>query len=97
MAYVKKYATDEERRLALSRAAKSRKHCRGGRPKGSVNRNIPPKVPTRTLTIREPDYHVVVKMAHALNVPMIEFLHRAAEAWKSRNAFLFVQERALSV
>ena len=96
MAYKKKYATEEERRLA--KAAAGRKgaealkrsgNFRGGRPKGSPNKNAIPRVPSRTLTVRQPDYEVIVKCAFAANVPQVEFLHLWAESLKSKNQHLF--------
>ena len=96
MAYVKKYATEEERRLAKSAAGKrgaaariAAGHNRGGRPKGSPNKNALPRVPSRTLTVRQPDYEVIVKCAFAANVPQVEFLHLWAESLKSKNQHLF--------
>ena len=70
------------RRIALG-------HNKGGRPKGSPNKNPVPKVPPRTLTVRDPDYQVVVKMANAMNLPIVEFMHRAAEKWKANNPRIF--------
>lgn len=89
MAYQKKYATAAERSAAFSRAAKSRKHNNGGRPKGSPNKNPVPRVPSRTLTVRQPDYEVIVKCAFAANVPQVEFLHIWAESLKAKNPHLF--------
>lgn len=89
MAYVKKYATAEERSAAFSRAAKSRKHNNGGRPKGSPNKNPVPRVPSRTMTVREPDYKVYVKCASHNGVPIVEFMHILADHLKAKNAELF--------
>lgn len=96
MAYKKKYATEEERRLAKSEAGKrgaaariAAGHNRGGRPKGSPNKNPVPRVPSRTLTVRQPDYEVIVKCAFAANVPQVEFLHLWAESLKEKNPHLF--------
>lgn len=96
MAYVKKYATEEERRRAKSAAGRkgaaariAAGHNRGGRPKGSLNKNSLPRVPSRTLTVRQPDYEVFVKCAFAANVPQVEFLHMVADGLKAKNPQLF--------
>jgi hypothetical protein len=96
MAYVKKYATEEERRLAKSMAGKkgaasriARGNNKGGRPKGSLNKNPSSRIPTRTLTVRQPDYEVFVKCAYASNVSQVEFLHTIAEKLKQKNPHLF--------
>ena len=41
------------------------------------------------MTIREPDYIVFNKCAHAANVPMVEFMHLNAEGLKKRNPKIF--------
>lgn len=92
MAYVKKYATAEERSAAFSRAAKSRKHNNGGRPKGSLNKNPVPRVPSRTMTVREPDYKVYVKCASHNGVPIVEFMHLLAESLKKKNPNIFAPD-----
>ena len=101
MAYVKKYATAAERSAAFSRAAKSRKHNNGGRPKGSLNKNPVPHVPSRTLTVRQPDYEVFVKCASCHNkdernakpgVPIVEFMHVLAEHLKAKNPAIFAPD-----
>lgn len=70
------------RRIALG-------HNKGGRKKGWTKDPALKAIPARTLTIREPDYQVVVKMANAMNLPIVEFMHRAAEKWKANNPRLF--------
>lgn len=96
MAYVKKYATEEERRLAKSMAGKkgaasriAKGNNKGGRPKGALNKNSSSRIPTRTLTIRQPDYEIFVKCAYASNMPQVEFLHIVAENLKKKNPQLF--------
>lgn len=92
MPYQKKYQTRTELSAALSEAAKNRKHNRGGRPKGSKNKGPSKRTPTRTLTVREPDYHVFNKCAYTANVPMIEFMHMNAEGLKKRNPQIFGED-----
>ena len=101
MAYVKKYATAAERSAAFSRAAKSRKHNNGGRPKGAPNKNPVPRVPSRTLTVRQPDYEVFVKCASIHKeddkaikngVPIVEFMHLLAESLKKKNPNIFAPD-----
>ncbi len=89
MPYQKKYKTKAELSAALSAAAKNRKSNNGGRPKGSKNKNPSKRTPTRTMTIREPDYNVFSRCAHAASVPMIEFMHLNAEGLKRRNPQIF--------
>ena len=86
MAYKKKYATDEERRKALSAAGKAGVEKRialghnfGGRKKNSPNRNPKYAIPTRTLTVREPDYKIFVKGASDKGSSIIDFMHEVAE------------------
>lgn len=89
MPYQKKYQTRADLSAALSAAAKGRKNNNGGRPKGSKNKAPSKRVPTRTMTIREPDYVVFSKCAHAAGVPMVEFMHMNAEGLKKRNPQIF--------
>ena len=96
MAYVKKYATEEERRKAKSVAGKkgaaariAAGHNRGGRPKGSTNKNPSVALPVKTMTVREPDYKVYVKCASHNGVPIVEFMHILADHLKAKNAALF--------
>lgn len=99
MAYVKKYATEEERRKAKSEAGKkgaasriARGNNKGGRPKGSTNKNPRATIPPKTLTVREDDYQVIVKCAFAANKPIVEFMHILAEHLKAKNPKLFSEE-----
>ena len=99
MPYQKKYKTDAERNLAKSLAGKkgaaalkASGNFRGGRPKGSPNKNAVPRVPTKTLTIREPDSNVFSRLAHVEGVPQVEFLHIIAEALKRKNPNVFKSE-----
>ena len=91
MAYVRKFKTAAELAAFRSHLAKTRKNNRGGRPKGSLNKNPAPRVPSRTLTVRQPDYEVIVKCAFAANVPQVEFLHMWAESLKVKNPQLFAK------
>lgn len=99
MAYVKKYATEEERRRAKSAAGKkgaaariAAGHNRGGRPKGSTNKNPSVALPTKTMTVREPDYKVYVKCASHNGVPIVEFMHLLAESLKKKNPNIFAPD-----
>ena len=89
MPYQKKYKTKAELSAALSAAAKNRKRNGGGRPKGSKNKGPSKRTPTRTMTIREPDYIVFNKCSRAAGVPMVEFMHLNAEGLKKRNPKIF--------
>lgn len=89
MPYQKKYKTREELSIALSNAARNRKRNGGGRPKGSKNKGPSKRTPTRTMTIREPDYVVFNKCSRAAGVPMVEFMHLNAEGLKKRNPQIF--------
>ena len=91
MPYVRKFKTDAELSAFRSEIAKNRKNRRGGRPKGSPNKNPALGGSSKTMTIREPDYRVFNKCAHAANVPMVEFMHMNAEGLKSRNPHLFAE------
>lgn len=77
------------------------KNFRGGRPKGSPNKNPVPRVPSRTLTVRQPDYEVFVKCASCHNkdernakpgVPIVEFMHVLAEHLKAKNPAIFAPD-----
>ena len=103
MAYVKKYATDEERRAAMRKngikgaAAAKASGKKLGRPVGSKNLNQSNKnpratIPPKTLTVREDDYQVIVKCAFAANKPIVEFMHVLAEHLKTKNPKLFSEE-----
>lgn len=63
------------------RGAETRKRlglCRGGRPKGSTKDPSLKSIPPRSLTIREPDYHVFRKFAYQKEIPIAEAMHRVA-------------------
>lgn len=92
MPYIRKTKNASELSAALSAAAKSRKANHGGRPKGSKNKGPSKRKPTRTMTIREPDYVVFSKCAHAAGIPMVEFMHMNAEGLKMRNPQLFAED-----
>lgn len=100
MAYLKKYASEEERRLAKSLAGKkgaavriARGNNKGGRPKGSLSKNPSARIPTRTLTIRQPDYEVIVRLAHAANLSQVDFLHKVCDKLKEKNPALFATQQ----
>ena len=100
MPYQKKYATEEERRRAKAEGAKKAVLARikngnnnkGGRPKGSRNKNPSAAIPSKTMTVRENDYKVYVKLAYAANVPIVEFMHIVAESLKAKNPDIFKRE-----
>ena len=104
MPYQKKYATEEERRRAKSEAGKKgaaalakSKNYRGGRPKGSRNKNPSAAIPPKTMTVRENDYKVYVKLAYAANVPIVEFMHIVAESLKAKNPSIFSEEQKVQM
>ena len=80
MPYVRTTKTPAELSAARSRAAKSRKHNRGGRPVGSQKDPSLKVIPTRSLTIREPDYLVFRKYAFVNNITIADATHRFAKA-----------------
>ena len=64
------------------RGAETRKRlgkCKGGRK----------AVPSRSVAIRQPDYEVFAKCAHAMDLPISEFMHKLAENLVAKNAVLF--------
>ena len=89
MPYVRKFKTDAELSAFRSEMAKNRKNRKGGRPKGSTNKNPALGGASKTMTVREPDYQVFVKCAFAANVPLVEFMHLNAEGLKKRNPKIF--------
>ena len=80
MPYVRITKNAAELSAARSRAAKSRKHNRGGRPAGSQKDPSQKVVPTRSLTVREPDHHVFRKYAFVNNITISEAIHRLARS-----------------
>lgn len=72
-----------------AKSTRERGHFKGGRPKGSPNKNPLIGLPSKSLTVREPDYQVFVKCAFAANVPLVEFMHLNAEGLKKRNPQIF--------
>ena len=71
-------------------ALKASGNFRGGRPKGSPNKD--PGVPSRTLTVRQPDYNVFVRCANAADKPIVSFMHDVAESLKKKNPVLFAPD-----
>ena len=80
MAYVRKTKSAAELSEARSRAAKSRKNNRGGRPAGSKTNPELKAVPTRSLTVREPDYQVFRGYAFKSDIQIAEAMHRLARS-----------------
>ncbi|MBO7688644.1 MAG: hypothetical protein J6V72_19860 [Kiritimatiellae bacterium] len=91
MAYERKFKTAAELSAFRSELAKNRKIRKGGRPKGWTKDPALKATPSRTITVRQPDYEVFVKCAFAANVPQVEFLHMLAESLKEKNPQLFAQ------
>lgn len=89
MAYVRKTKDAAELSALRSMVAKMRKNNRGGRPKGSKNKNPSNLEPVRTLTVRISDYDVVAKCASAMQLPLVTFMHEVAESLKAKNPALF--------
>ena len=56
-----------------AKSTRERGHFRGGRPKGATNKNPLIGLPSKSMNVREPDYNVFVRCAHAANVPLVEF------------------------
>jgi len=73
-----------------AQVTRERGHFRGGRPKGSPNKD--PGVPSRTLTVRQPDYDVFVRCANAADKPIVSFMHDVAESLKAKNPALFAPD-----
>lgn len=75
-------------------AAKTRErgHFRGGRPRGSPNKNPLIGLPSKSMNVREPDYNVFVRCAHAAEKPIVEFMHIVAEGLKRRNPQIFGED-----
>ena len=80
MAYIRKTKSAAELSAARSRAAKSRKHNRGGRPAGSRTNPELKAIPTRSLTVREPDYQVFRKYALVNNLSIADATHKITKA-----------------
>ena len=80
MAYIRKTKNAAELSAARSRAAKSRKQNKGGRPAGSKKNPELKAVPTRSLTVREPDYQVFRGYAFKSNIQIAEAMHGLAKS-----------------
>ena len=92
MAYERKFKTAAELSAFRSQMAKNRKNRKGGRPKGWTKDPALKATPSRTVTVRQPDYEVFVKCAFASKVPLVEFMHMNAEGLKRRNPQLFAAD-----
>ena len=60
-----------------------------GRKKGWTKDPSLKAIPARTLTVRDPDYAVIVKCASCAQKPIVEFMHMVAEGLKKRNPQIF--------
>ena len=89
MAYKKKNLTPAQRSEQARKAALSVKHHNGGRKKGWTKDPSLKGIPAKTITVRDPDYQVFVKLAFAANLPIVEFMHKVAEGMKQRNPKIF--------
>lgn len=92
----KKKLTKEELSRIRSEAGKrgaasllKSKNFKGGRPKGSTKDPALKAIPARTLTVREPDYKVYVKLAGVKGCPIVEFMHIVADSLKAKNPRIF--------
>lgn len=63
-----------------------------GRKKGWTKDPALKAIPSRTVTVREPDYQVFVRLAGAANKPIVEFMHNVAEGLKKRNPQFFTPD-----
>lgn len=63
-----------------------------GRKKGWTKDPLLKGIQHRTLSVRDPDWRVFAKCAHAAGVPMVEFMHLNAEGLKRRNPQLFAED-----
>lgn len=63
-----------------------------GRKKGWTKDPSTKAIPARTLTVREPDYAVIVKCASFAQKPIVEFMHLVAEGLKKRNPQIFGED-----
>lgn len=64
-----------------------------GRKKGNPNNGIPiAREPSRTLSVRQPDYDVFVRCANAADKPIVSFMHDVAESLKKKNPILFTPD-----
>ena len=80
MAYIRKTKNAAELSAARSMAAKSRKNNRGGRPVGSKTNPELKAIPTRSLSVRDPDYQVFRAFAFKHNIQIAEAMHRLAKS-----------------
>lgn len=62
---------------------------KGGRKKGWTKDPSLKAIPARTLTVREPDYKVYVKLAGVKGCPIVEFMHIVADSLKEKNPRIF--------
>lgn len=96
--YVRQTKSDAELkalRSALGRkggeARKALGYATVGRPKGSRNRKPGVALPSKTLSVRGPDYKVYSKLAKVQGVSLAEFMHLLAEHMKLKNPRLFFE------
>ncbi len=74
------------------RGAETRKRlgkCKGGRKVGWRKDPALKAVPSLSVAIRRPDYEVFAKCAHAMDMPISEFMHKLAKNLVAKNAVLF--------
>lgn len=97
--YVRSTQTKEELSKLKSEAGKKGGEARKalgyagvGRKRGWTKDPTLKAIPAKTLTVREPDYQVFVRLAHVEGVPQVEFLHIVAESLKRKNPDVFKAE-----
>ena len=97
--YVRSTRTKEELSKLKSEAGKKGGEARKklgyagvGRKRGWTKDPALKAIPAKTLTVREPDYQVFVRLAHIEGVPQVEFMHLLAESLKAKNPDAFRNE-----
>ena len=73
-------------------ARKAAGYANVGRKKGWTKDPSLRGLPSRSLTVRDPDYQVIVRCANAADKPIVSFMHDIAESLKRKNPALFAPE-----
>ena len=105
MAYQKKYATEAERRLAQAAGGRkgaaglkaSGNYYRGGRPKGTKNKNSLGGTPTKNLSLRVPAYNIFTRCAAASNRSLADLMSLVADGLKEKNPQLFLKNDNVTI
>ncbi len=97
--YVRKTKSKEELsalRSQLGKQGGAKRKAMGyagvGRKKGWTKDPALRAIPSKTLTVREPDYNVFVRLASVQGVAIVEFMHIVAESLRGKNAELFAPD-----